>query len=218
MGILYLIIYLFSKYPVFILMSSDHGYKNVKGAYLILFRSMYFVFKYLCICTCVFFLYSCIFLSSISAVLILMLTMCVAKPAEVGFCIYCCTQSLPTDTAHGRKIFPFLKVNTKKVKAKFLKEKVKRESENFCIFCCTQSLPTDTARPQDLPIFKSEHKKSERKNMKEKMKKGKVKTFALTAAYNLCQLTQHMAARSFHLQKKIKSNTDKNNTCDAERQ
>ena len=54
--------------------------------------------------------------------------------------------------------------------------------------------------------------------MKEKMKKGKVKTFALTAAYNLCQLTQHMAARSFHLQKKIKSNTDKNNTCDAERQ
>ena len=54
-------------------------------------------------------------------------------------------------------------------------------------------------------------------NVKEKMKKGKVKTFAFTAAPNLYQLTQQTAARSSHLEKKIKSNTDKNNIFDAER-
>ena len=103
MGILYLIISLFSKFPVFILMMA---LRMLKGPISLsvsdcVFCIRIFVHFFFCIYVYFFPLYR---LSSF-----LMLTMCVAKPAEVGFCIYCCTQSLPTDTAHSRKIFPFLK-------------------------------------------------------------------------------------------------------------
>ena len=106
MGILYLIISLFSKFPVFILMMA---LRMLKGPISFCF-GLCILYSNICAFALVYFF--CIYvyffpLYRLSS--FLMLTMCVAKPAEVGFCIYCCTQSLPTDTAHSRKIFPFLK-------------------------------------------------------------------------------------------------------------
>ena len=58
---------------------------------LVIMYILYFVNIYISIFQLV---YLSVFLFSISAVLILMLTMYVAKPPEVAFCIYCCTKSL----------------------------------------------------------------------------------------------------------------------------
>ena len=58
------------------------------------FRILYFFWCWLTfyIMLCVFFHFAfCILVFSFRHILILMLTMCVAKPPEVGFCIYCCT-------------------------------------------------------------------------------------------------------------------------------